>query len=399
MTGVQTCALPISSEFFEVNVLNGFIHRLRKVKRGFKKSKAWHQGEKSWAIVHAGDPETWWLEKTPVVNAKKTVLRSIPPIKPRICDESTSFFTSNDEGKINNALLLTQSAACMQDIPDSSIDYIFTDPPYGDSIQYLELSSFFLAWIYPRSFKRLIIDIAKNEILINRKRNVTIDDFKNSMEKAFTECYRTLKDEKCMTICFHNTDMQVRNALFAASRSAGFSFLSIVYQPPPRPSEKSLLHKFGSPTGDYMITFQKSKQHSIGLREIDNVDARLNDALHEIFTSRGDPVPFTLLMSLVDLAIVGAGFLPPDTNRSLKKFLEESKHYTWFKDRGWYFNDVKENNEKDTILDQVKKAIDNLKDHDKETIINHLFATFKGVEAPDFAIVKKLIKEITSRKN
>ena len=41
----------------------------------------------------------------------------------------------------------TQSATDLTAIPSNSIDYIFTDPPYADNVQYGELNFVWEAWL------------------------------------------------------------------------------------------------------------------------------------------------------------------------------------------------------------------------------------------------------------
>lgn len=50
---------------------------------------------------------------------------------------------------INSSLatLSTSDSSNLSSIPDNSIDYIFTDPPYGESIAYLALSHFWNSWL------------------------------------------------------------------------------------------------------------------------------------------------------------------------------------------------------------------------------------------------------------
>jgi 16S rRNA G966 N2-methylase RsmD len=51
-----------------------------------------------------------------------------------------------DLKKDSNLLLLTQSALGISDIPSDSVDYVFTDPPYGGAVQYFELRACLESW-------------------------------------------------------------------------------------------------------------------------------------------------------------------------------------------------------------------------------------------------------------
>ena len=54
-------------------------------------------------------------------------------------------------------VLLWNKSSTQLDLPNNSIDFVFTDPPYGDSIQYGELSTFWNIWLdqNTRDYKRV----------------------------------------------------------------------------------------------------------------------------------------------------------------------------------------------------------------------------------------------------
>jgi adenine-specific DNA methylase len=54
------------------------------------------------------------------------------------------------------------------EIPPNSIDYRFTDPPYGDSIQYYELSKLWASWLQ-------IPTSSSEEIVINPQKGKSVN--------------------------------------------------------------------------------------------------------------------------------------------------------------------------------------------------------------------------------
>lgn len=96
-------------------------------------------------------------------------------------------------------LVSTENFAQNTAIPSQSIDYIFTDPPYGDKVQYGELNFVWEAWL---GFNTHWHD---EEIIINDIRGKTIDDWTNMMREAMRECYRVLKPGRWMSLCYHDT--------------------------------------------------------------------------------------------------------------------------------------------------------------------------------------------------
>lgn len=116
----------------------------------------------------------------------------------------------------DNCVLSTQSATDLSNIPDSSIDYVFTDPPYAGQVQYGELNFVWEAWL------NLPTDWHDQEIIENKTRGKTIDDWRVLMTAAFREVERVLKPGRWCTITYHDTDSSTWELLHTIMRDAGF---------------------------------------------------------------------------------------------------------------------------------------------------------------------------------
>jgi len=93
----------------------------------------------------------------------------------------------------------TQSATDLPAIPANSIDYIFTDPPYADKVQYGELNFVWEAWL---AFDTRWHD---EEIIVNEVRGKSEADWAAMMKRAVAECYRILKPGRWLSLCYHDT--------------------------------------------------------------------------------------------------------------------------------------------------------------------------------------------------
>lgn len=96
-------------------------------------------------------------------------------------------------------IISTQSATCLDAIPTNSIDYVFTDPPYGDKIDFWELNLLWESWL---GFKN---DWINDAIIINPHQNKTTDEWLVLMKSAFQEIYRVLKPNHWLSLCYHDT--------------------------------------------------------------------------------------------------------------------------------------------------------------------------------------------------
>lgn len=116
-----------------------------------------------------------------------------------------------------NIRISTQSNIKL-DIPDNSIDYIFTDPPFGQDIIYSEMNFISEAWI--NSFTNNI-----EEAIICKAQNKSIDEYKALLKASFKEMYRVLKKGRSATIVFHNSKKDVWNATLEALYESGFDIV------------------------------------------------------------------------------------------------------------------------------------------------------------------------------
>ena len=123
--------------------------------------------------------------------------------------------------------LHTASATNLSMLDDSSIDYIFTDPPYGGAIQYIELGTLWTAWMDQE------VD-ATQEITINPRQGKGAAEFESMIHEAFCEAHRVLKTGKWMHVTFHSKHFDIWSAILRAIVQAGFHLEHVLHQPPLR---------------------------------------------------------------------------------------------------------------------------------------------------------------------
>ena len=105
-------------------------------------------------------------------------------------------------------------------IPENSIDYIFTDPPFGGNIMYSELNLLSESWLK-------VITNSKREAITNDFQSKTVLDYQDIMVDCFKEYNRILKPGKWITVEFSNSSAAVWNAIQYALRKAGFLIVSV----------------------------------------------------------------------------------------------------------------------------------------------------------------------------
>ena len=112
-------------------------------------------------------------------------------------------------------ILIQTCSATNTGIPDSSIDYIFTDPPFGANINYSEMNFMWEAWLKVRTNN-------SQEAIINKAQKKALLEYQTLMTESFSEFFRVLKPGRWMTVEFHNSLNAVWNAIQEALQRAGF---------------------------------------------------------------------------------------------------------------------------------------------------------------------------------
>lgn len=115
----------------------------------------------------------------------------------------------------NNVILNTASLTDICNIKENSIDYIFTDPPFGYNLNYSELNFIWEAWLKVKTSN-------KSEAIINKVQNKGLVEYQELMTKCFEEYYRVLKPNRWITVEFHNSRNSVWNAIQESLLRAGF---------------------------------------------------------------------------------------------------------------------------------------------------------------------------------
>jgi DNA modification methylase len=118
------------------------------------------------------------------------------------------------------AAIRLSSATDLSWIADGSVDYVFTDPPFGSNIFYADCNLISESWL------GVLTDV-ETEAVVNRSRSVvcggkTAEDYGRLLEQAFREIHRVLKPSRWATVVFQSSDGQIWETIEQAAQRAGF---------------------------------------------------------------------------------------------------------------------------------------------------------------------------------
>jgi len=296
-----------------------------------------------------------------------------------------------------NALELTKI------IPPDSVDYIFTDPPYGGAIQYFELSTLWAAWL------KMEMDYA-DEITINSQQEKGFDYYHKMLKSAFREMYQVLKPGRYLTVTFHSTEIAVWNSIIKAVVLSGFDLEKIVYQPPARPSAKGLLQPYGSAVGDYYIRFRKPEMEKTpSEREMDKetYEREVVWAAKAVIEWRGQPTIYQHILNFIMVDLEGGRSVPIGA-RDIREVLEDhiGKEFEFIdlkgvqgkKGKAWWLKGRDFTNfSTPSLTDRVEKVVLEVLDRKVKAsfddVLQEIFILFPNALTPDTHDIAPVLEE------
>lgn len=96
-----------------------------------------------------------------------------------------------------------------------SVDYIFTDPPFGDNLNYSELSFLWEAWLRIKTNNT-------TEAIVSEGQGKNSAKYQDLMQRCFETYYYVLKPGRWITVEFHNSKNSIWNSITEALLRAGF---------------------------------------------------------------------------------------------------------------------------------------------------------------------------------
>lgn len=160
-----------------------------------------------------------------------------------------------NENTIDNLKILKGTATDLSWIPDDTVDYIYTDPPYGKKIPYLDLSVMWNAW--------LDLDVTKKdydlEAIEGGEKVKSKKEYNELIAQSIREMYRVLKFDRWMSFVFAHKDPEFWHLIIDTAECCGFEYIGAVPQKNGQTSFKKRQHPFTVLSGQLIINFRKVK--------------------------------------------------------------------------------------------------------------------------------------------
>jgi DNA modification methylase len=181
------------------------------------------------------------------------------------------------------------SATDLSFLADGSVDYVFTDPPYGSNIGYLDCSVLWNAWLELSVTKAQY----EEEIISGGSLRKSDERYVELLHGSIREIHRVLKNDRWFSIVFASDNPKYWHAVRDYSIQCGFEHVNTVCQPSDRKTVKKNQNPLTVFKGELILNFRKRRSGKNIVGVPSNVPPRqyvLNSAELTIVNGNGKAV-------------------------------------------------------------------------------------------------------------
>ncbi len=159
------------------------------------------------------------------------------------------------------------------------VDYIFTDPPYGGHISYLDLSTLWNCWLGSMPSRKT----RQAELIVGGDLDLTESAYVDRLGKSIKACINMLKKDKWLSVVFQHWNTAYFDAILTSAAEAGADLRAAV--PQVGDTIWSMHKKKGNESvlaGELILTFYKAgKPMKVGTQD---KDFDIEDAMAKILS-------------------------------------------------------------------------------------------------------------------
>lgn len=189
------------------------------------------------------------------------------------------FIDLYNKNKKNGSYKILNNDAKNLNIESNSIDLVFTDFPYGDTVPYFEQSQLWNSWL------KSTVDY-ENEIVISNSnvRNKDSNNFEKDIDKAVSEISRVLRNQSYFVFTFHSLNGEEWKTISNALIKYNFEFVdcNMLMQKTFTPRQ---LNRRITIKGDIIAVYKKSKNQQLKL-DLEKVEYNITKELKEIDSTK-----------------------------------------------------------------------------------------------------------------
>ena len=140
-----------------------------------------------------------------------------------------------------------------------TVDYIYTDPPYGAHIAYLDLGIMWHAWLG----LEVTDEMRAQEAIEGGDQKFDEKHYLDVLGKSFEQMFYALKDEAWLSLVFHHKETNLWYSIRDMLRYIGFTYVNTVAQPLARQTFHKIKNPLRTLGESLILNFQKSAVRKI----------------------------------------------------------------------------------------------------------------------------------------
>jgi adenine-specific DNA methylase len=130
------------------------------------------------------------------------------------------------DSHVNFRVLAHDAATLGKIIKPASVDYIFTDPPYGAFISYLDLSILWNHWLgFP-----VTDETRERETIVGGDQGHSEEHYKRSLARGIKACFHVLKPDRWFSIVFQHWDPSYFATILETASECGAELKTAITQ-------------------------------------------------------------------------------------------------------------------------------------------------------------------------
>lgn len=198
-------------------------------------------------------------------------------------------------GSLGHVRYTTGSADAI-DLADESVDYVFTDPPFGSNIFYSDMNLFQEAWL--GSFTE-----HENEAVVDRARNGkgrrTAERYERLITSSLCEAHRVLKPNGRLSLVFSNSSGEMWALVQRAMLAAGFALEDVAILSKGQRSVKGLASGFENVvTVDLILSMRKAEPDQRS-EVVEAPAGALSVAVEDVLAEDSAPTPSHVYVAVI----------------------------------------------------------------------------------------------------
>lgn len=126
--------------------------------------------------------------------------------------------TYKDFSLLQKAAYISVGDSSSTDIPENSVDFVITDPPFFDNVHYSQLADFFYYWLN----QLLFLSPLSTTRSVSEVQDTDASLFTKKLTSVFSECKRVLREKGLLIFTYHHARNEGWVAINRAIQDSGF---------------------------------------------------------------------------------------------------------------------------------------------------------------------------------